>query len=287
MTDAVTKPVMRYHGGKFRLAAWIMQFFPPHQIYTEVFGGAAGVLLQKPRSYAEVYNDLDGEITNFFRVLRHPERCADLIRAVTLTPYAREEFDGAWDPTDDHVEAARRLVVRSQMGFGSAGATKGSTGFRIDTKREYATAQHLWVEFPENLAQAARRLQGVLIENRDAREVLLQHDSPDTLHFVDPPYVHGARVLRNSADKYYRHELTDEGHADLIQVLDGLQGMVVLSGYDNPLYEDLLGEWYRHETASRMAAHRGTGLRTECVWLNEACYQRLHAQHGLFAGEPA
>lgn len=287
MNDAVTKPVMRYHGGKFRLAAWIMQFFPPHQIYTEVFGGAAGVLLQKPRSYAEVYNDLDGEITNFFRVLRHRERCADLIRAVTLTPYARDEFDGAWDPTDDHVEAARRLVVRSQMGFGSAGATKGSTGFRIDTKRDYSTAQHLWAEFPDNLAQAARRLQGVLIENRDAREVLLQHDSPDTLHFVDPPYVHSTRAMRNSADKCYRHELTDEGHADLIQVLEGLQGMVVLSGYDNLLYEDLLADWYRHETTSHMSGRKGSALRTECVWLNEACYQRLHAQHGLFAGEPA
>lgn len=281
----VTKPAMRYHGGKFRLAGWIMQFFPPHQIYTEVFGGAAGVLLQKPRSYAEVYNDLDGEVVNLFRVLRDPDACARLIRAVQLTPYSRAEFDQAWDPAGDDVESARRLVVRAQMGFGSAGSTKGSTGFRIDTRREYATAQHLWVEYPENLAQAAQRLQGVLIENRDAREVLLQHDTPETLHFVDPPYVHGARVLRNSADKYYRHELTDEGHAELIQTLDGLRGMVVLSGYDNPLYEELLADWYRHETTSRMAAHRGTGLRTECVWLNSACHQRLHERHGLFSVE--
>lgn len=283
----VTKPAMRYHGGKFRLAQWVLQFFPPHQIYTEAFGGAAGVLLQKPRSYAEVYNDMDGEIVNFFRVLRDPEQRARLIEAVKMTPYAREEFEAAWDHTDDPVERARRLAVRAQMGFGSAGATNGTTGFRIDTRREYATAQHLWLEYPENIAQAGARMSGVLIENRPAIEVLQQHDDPSALHFVDPPYVHGTRMLRHNGDNYYRHEMTDDDHAQLVDVLNGLHGAVVLCGYDNPLYANLLKGWVRHETTARIAASRGTGLRTECVWLNEQCHQRLHARQGLFAMEAA
>ncbi len=105
-------PALRYHGGKFRLASWIMQFFPEHTCYVEPFGGAAGVLLQKPRSYAEVYNDLDGDVVNFFRVLRCPVLSAALTEAVSLTPYARSEFDTAWIPTDDPVERARRIAIR-------------------------------------------------------------------------------------------------------------------------------------------------------------------------------
>lgn len=97
----VTRPALRYHGGKFRLAPWLMQFFPPHGCYVEPFGGAAGVLLRKPRVYAEVYNDLDAEVVNFFRVLRDPVLRKDLIHACRLTPYARDEFDLAYEPIDD------------------------------------------------------------------------------------------------------------------------------------------------------------------------------------------
>ncbi|WP_426106416.1 DNA adenine methylase, partial [Massilia sp. TSP1-1-2] len=128
------KPVLRYHGGKFRLAQWIMGFFPEHTCYVEPFGGAAGVLIQKERVYAEVYNDLDSEVASFFAILRDPEQRRRLIEAVVFTPYARDEFELAWMPVADPLENARRLCVRAQMGFGSAGATKGTTGFRIDTK---------------------------------------------------------------------------------------------------------------------------------------------------------
>ncbi len=142
---AVERPALRYHGAKFRLAPWVLKHFPPHGTYVEPFDGAAGVLLQKPRSYAEVYNDLDGEMVNFFRVLRNTGQRAALVEALALTPYHRDEFDLAWEPTEDPIEQARRLCVRAQVGFGSAGATKGVTGFRIDTKRACSTAQHLWM----------------------------------------------------------------------------------------------------------------------------------------------
>ena len=141
-------PLIRYHGGKFRLAHWVIAQMPNHICYTEAFGGAAGVLLQKPRAYAEVYNDLDGDIVNLFKVLRDPEQRDQLIEQLILTPYSREEFENAWSVATTEVEQARRTIISAQMGFGSAGATKGITGFRIDTKRQYGTAQSLWADYP-------------------------------------------------------------------------------------------------------------------------------------------
>lgn len=193
----ISRPAMRYHGGKFRLAAWVMRFFPPHRIYTEAFGGAAGVLLQKPRSHGEIYNDLDDNVVAVFRCLQQPELRGQLVQACTLTPYARAEFNLAWEHTDDLVERARRTLIRAQMGFGSAGAVKGSTGLRTDTMRQYTTAQMDWAAYPPILLDVAERFQQVLIENRAAVDVLRDHDSAQTLHFVDPPYVHSTRELRS------------------------------------------------------------------------------------------
>lgn len=277
----VKRPALRYHGGKFRLAPWVMRFFPPHRIYTEAFGGAAGVLLQKPRSHGEVYNDLDGNVVAFFRCLQQPALRDELVQAITLTPYARAEFELAWEPTDDLVERARRTAIRAQMGFGSAGATKGSTGLRTDTMRRYSTAQMDWAAYPPVLLAVAERFQQVLIENRPAADVLEQHDSPETLHFVDPPYVHSTRMMR--AQGGYRHEMTDDDHADLLGVLRDLHGMVVLSGYESDLYADALPGWTSYQTQARISAGRGTGIRTEVVWLNPACSRALgHATGGLF-----
>lgn len=275
--SAVTRPALRYHGAKFRLATWVMSFFPKHTCYVEPFGGAAGVLLQKPRAYAEVYNDLDGDVVNFFRVLRDKQMRAALIEACALTPYAREEFDLAWEPTDDAVERARRLAIRAQMGFGSAGATKGATGFRIDTKREYGTAQSCWAEYPAALAEAGQRLQGVLIENRHAIEVMHQHDASSTLHFVDPPYLHETRQMRG-ARSCYRHELDNDEHLELLATLRGLEGMVVLCGYPSEMYDAELAGWRRHTKQARISAGRGTTLRTEVVWLNPACAAALERE---------
>ena len=282
---SVTRPALRYHGGKFRLAPWILQFFPPHGCYVEPFGGAAGVLLQKPHSYAEVYNDLDGEVVNFFRVLRDPAKCADLVRACQLTPYAREEFDEAYLPTDDPLELARRTAVRAGMGFGSASVTSSSTGFRTDTRRKHGTAQHVWADYPSGLRAIGERFAGVLVENRPAVDVMRQHDGPDTLHFVDPPYVRSTRRIGGGGHgRSYRHEMTDEQHIELLAALSQLQGMVVLSGYPSDLYDSRLQAWERHTTKARMSSGRGTALRTEVVWLNHACSSALErSRGGLFA----
>lgn len=284
---SVQSPVLRYHGGKYRLAPWVMQFFPMHDTYVEPFGGAAGVLLQKPRVYAEIYNDLDAAVVNFFRVLRDPFMRARLIEKVMLTPYARDEFIDAWNPSQDPIEEARRLCIRAQMGFGSAGATKGVTGFRIDTKREYGTAQHLWTTYPQALAEAGARLTGVLIENRPAIQVMQQHDNARALHFVDPPYVHSTRVRGEGKLRYYRHEMSDEQHVELLQALYDLRGYVVLCGYDNAIYRQYLKNWESHQTTARISAGRGGTTRTETIWLNPACADALHSIYGLFSGATA
>lgn len=282
----VSRPALRYHGGKFRLAPWLLQFFPEHSVYTEAFGGAAGVLLQKPRAHGEVYNDLDGDVVNFFRQLRGPIARAHLEVAIRETPYARVEFEEAWLPTDDELERARRLCIRAQMGFGSAGATKGTTGLRVDLKRRFTTAQQDWASYPAAIAAAGERFSGVLIENRPAVDVLQQHDGPDTLHFVDPPYVFETRVMRKGGG--YRHELSNEDHVDLLGVLVELQGIVVLCGYATELYDEALAGWRRFETQSRISASRGTVLRTEVVWLNPACSAALErSRGGLFAEHAA
>jgi DNA adenine methylase len=280
---SVERPVLRYHGAKFRLASWVTGFFPEHTCYVEPFGGAAGVLLQKPRVYAEVYNDLDGEVVNFFRVLRDREQRERLIESCVFTPYSRDDFNEAWEPTEDSIERARRLAIRAQMGFGSAGATKGATGFRIDTKREYGTAQHLWALYPAAIAEAGQRLSGVLIENRPALEVMCAHDAPSTLHFIDPPYMHGTRVMDGS-NRYYRFEMTDAEHADLLSAAIRLKGLAVVCGYPSDLYESTLAGWKRYEKEARISAGRGTAIRTEVIWINPACAEALdkrQVQHSL------
>lgn len=275
------RPILRYHGGKWLLAPWILSHFPEHRVYVEPFGGAASVLLQKPRSYGEVYNDLDGEIVNLFSVVRdHGEQ---LERALTLTPFARDEFLLAYEPCEDRVEQARRTMARSFMGFGSTAASGAKTGFRSNSNRSGTTPAHDWAHYPKNIAPIMERLRGVVIENKDAREVMLQHDGEQTLHYVDPPYVFETRSVGNPyCKKGYRHEMTDEQHRELAATLRELKGMVIVSGYACPLYDDeLYAGWYRVE---RPALADGARPRTEVLWLNESCAERQErAQERLFA----
>ncbi len=272
MISGIRHPLMRYHGGKFRLAPWIMQFFPPHQYYVEPFGGAGGILFQKERCYSEVYNDLDQDVSNVFSVIQNPCQRKELIDLLAMTPYSRYEFELAYEDTDCPIERARRTLIRAHMGFGSAGTTKQKTGFRHDSKRKYSLPSHLWTRYPEQIESFGMRLSGVIIECRPAIDVILQHDSKETLFYVDPPYVKTTRQLDGAG--FYRHDMTDEDHIDLLDILNKIQGMVVLSGYDSELYRDRLGDWKSYSTSSRIAAFRGVGLRTEVAWINQQCSER-------------
>lgn len=256
--------MLRYHGGKWKLAPWILRHLPAHRVYVEPFGGGGSVLLQKPRSYAEVYNDLDGEIVNLFKVAR--DQGEQLAQALELTPFARVEFVGSYEPDGDPLEQARRTLVRSYMGFGSAGASGQATGFRANSNRSGTTPARDWMNYPEHLRATIQRLRGVVIENRDAVQVMQQHDGDETVHYVDPPYVHETRALRTRAPSY-RHEMTDDQHEALASALAGLRGHVVLSGYRCPLYDKLFSTWRRID----MAAHAdGAKDRVESLWLSKS-----------------
>ena len=266
MPQAISRPVLRYHGGKFRLSPWIRSFFPPHQCYVEPFGGAGSVLLTKEPSYAEVYNDLDGDVVNFFRVLRDEQLRAKLCQVMALTPFSREEFERAYDWTDDPVERARRLAIKAGMGYGSSGGTKTNTGFRIDSGRKWSTDFAQWQTYPdEAIAAVGERLRGV---------------GPKTLHYVDPPYVLETRsqATVSVGSRYYRHEMTDWQHMDLLACLKNLQGMVVLSGFHSEMYARSLLDWDQHTTRSRGNARRGGKINTEYLWLNRACVEALKGQ---------
>jgi DNA adenine methylase len=267
-----TRPVLRWHGGKWKLAPWIIGHFPAHRVYTEAFGGAASVLIRKPRCYGEVYNDLDGEVVNLFRVLQDPTSAARLRELLYLTPFARDEFELVYQPTEDSIERARRLVIVCFMGFGSNGHNNGQrTGFRSNSNRSGTTPAHDWSNYPDALPAVIERLRGVVIESKDALKVIEQHDGPETLHYVDPPYVHSTRSGRHQHD--YRHEMSDEDHRRLAGALRAGKGMVVLSGYPCDLYDrELFHDWMRIEKPSFAD---GARPRTEVLWINAAAAERL------------
>jgi DNA adenine methylase len=269
--EAADRPALRYHGGKFRLATWILEHMPAHESYVEPYGGGAGVLLRKSRSSHEVYNDLDGDVVTFFRVLREPIARARLLERMALTPFARAEFDQAYEVTDDPIERAARVAIRSWMGYGSAGAQKSTTGFRMSRKDV-----HLWSRLPDTLSACGIRFEGVLIENRPAVDVMLHHDGPGTLHYVDPPYVHSTRDRTSKhIHRYYRHEMSDWEHLQLVSCLQNLKGMVILSGYDSPLYRDALEGWERKAHDTSGSGNQGSVPRTESIWLNRHCRDAL------------
>lgn len=268
------RPVLRWHGGKWMLAPWIISRFPEHRVYTEAFGGAASVLLQKPRSYSEVYNDLDCQVVNLFRVLQDlgaEKRLKDLL---LVTPFAREEFSLAYEPSEDPVEGARRLIIRSFMGFGSnAHNPKITTGFRANSNRSGTIPAKDWMNYPRYLDLFTERFRGVVVENREAVDVILQHDTPKTLHYVDPPYPHSSR---SDGRGDYSFEMTDEQHRSLSEVLHRTKGMVIISGYRCDLYEELYDGWHSVE---RRALADGARERVEVLWANAAAVKH---QNELF-----
>ena len=240
-------------------------------------------MLRKSRSYSEVYNDLDSEVVNVFRVLRSDR--AELERLLRATPYARAEFELAYEPAADPVEQARRTIVRSFMGFGSASATRSHrTGFRSNATRSRTTPAHDWRSYPDHLRAFEVRLMGVTVECREAAEVIAQHDTPETLHYVDPPYVLSTRHADASGNGAYAHEMSDDEHRALAEVLRGTRGMVALSGYACDLYDaELYPDWHRLECRAIKSTNNASAPSTEVLWLNAAAWQ-ARSQQSLFSG---
>lgn len=264
----IDRPAFRYHGSKWLLAPWIIDHFSPHECYVESFGGNASVLLRKPRSYLEVYNDMAEDVVSFFRVLR--ERPDDLVKSLELTPYAKREWEMACtvDGDPDPLEIARRFYIRSVMSI--AGPTaQWRTGWRRqkvvskqDGRKQMTPAPLSFMDL-EYLYQVADRLRGVQIECDDALEVIARYDSPETLFYVDPPYP--ASTRGRWATHAYVHEMSDEQHVVLAQVLHDVRGAVIVSGYACDLYMNLYRGW---QNVARAARTNSPGGSVEYLWLS-------------------
>jgi DNA adenine methylase len=224
------------------------------------------VLLRKKRSEVEVYNDLDSEIVNLFRVAR--DNGEELSRQVFLTPYSRDEFVKSFEPSSDPLEQARRTVIRSFQGFGSGyvTATKGSKcarpeyGFRIGWRCRGNRPHTNWCHVSDTVMEVIERLRGVVIENTTYQEVIKKNNTEDTLVYADPPYLSETR----DSGKDYRYEFTTDDHLELARILHEVAGPVIISGYSSELYNDLYHGWTVRECVTQSA---GNTKRTEVIWI--------------------
>lgn len=271
MTAEQLKPLVPYHGGKSRLAPWLVSLMPKHRVYVEPFAGSAAVLLAKPRSTHEILNDVDGDVMNFYKVLREdPEQLEYLCR---LTPYARDEFAAA-DLSEDlsDIERARRWWIRVNQSFTHTGTTM--TGWSTSITRGSNNARTVLNRI-DRFAAVAERLGFVTIENRDALYIVERYGAQDGVIYADPPYLMSVRSdggkRRPNGD--YTHEFGSEAdHRQLADALRASGATVLLSGYHSPLYDELYEDWHRVErTVLRRSSNGRSASQVhvqEVVWCN-------------------
>jgi DNA adenine methylase len=254
---------VKWHGGKRYLARRIIQQFPPHHTYVEPYGGAASVLLNKPPSPVEVYNDLDHRITRLFRVLR--DHGDELRRRLTLTPYSQLEFDNAQEEAEDEIEQARRDFVRWRLSIGGRGDDFSYTLHRVRRLMADVVSGYLSA-IDQELPLIVDRLRVVQITCRPALDVIRGWDGPDTLTYADPPYLHETRATTDAYDL----EMTDQDHRDLAGVQKACKGKVVLSGYPSALYDELYAGWrtVSFDIANHAAGARHKERKQETLWMN-------------------
>lgn len=258
------RPPVKWHGGKHYLCHRIIEQFPEHRTYVEPFGGAASVLLNKPPSSIEVYNDLDRRLTRLFRVLR--DDGDELRRRLVLTPYSEHEFDAAVEPAGDEVEQARRDFVRWRQSLGGRGDSFSFTLHRVRRGMADVVSGYLSA-IDEVLPTIVERFRQVQIENRPFEWVIKKYDSASTLFYCDPPYLHETRA-KGSLD-VYGHEMTEDDHRELAKVLNGCQGHVVLSGYASPLYAQLYRGWsvVSFDLPNNAAGGKIKARKQEVLWM--------------------
>lgn len=226
--------------------------------------------MRKQRCIQEIYNDLNELIVNVFRVMRDPEKADELCRLLTLTPYAREELKCAQtiDDDDSDVERARKIIARTFFNIGVDLTPKGATGgFHTQIKYKARTCNNClaWAKYPSYIKIFRDRLAGVILENRDALWVMKHYDAPDALHYLDPPYVPGEWVVRKGC---YIANYSMEEHQTLLETALSLKGMVIISGYDSDLYNDMLKGWSKDTTKNKNLFGAD---RTECLWISPNC----------------
>lgn len=256
-----------YYGGKQTLLPDLLPLLPRCDHFVDLFGGSAAVLLNRFPSPIETYNDINSELVNFFRVLR--EQPQDLVRALYFTPYAREEFELAWQPTLDPVEQARRTMIRIQMDRAKAGK-RSDKSWAVNKK--YIAGAHAYhvKAFHTKAVEldfVAARLKNVQIENRPALKIIDTYDSPQTLIYADPPYLPAARTSAND----YANEMKLIDHEELAQRFNSCKSKVALSGYDHPCMDDFYppDRWIKTLFKERRVPMSNKGLRRqEVLWTN-------------------
>ena len=256
-----------WYGGKFSHIDFLTPLLPTNAThFCDVFGGSAAVLLNVGPYRVETYNDIDSGLVNFFETLRNQH--GKLIKAIGLTPFSREELALACQPAKNlsKLERARRFYIRARQTRTGLAQTssEGRWAHCVLTSRAgMAGAVSRWLGSIEGLSEIVQRLQRVQIENAHAIEVIQRYDTPETLFYLDPPYVHSARGDTSA----YGFEMTDEEHRELAECLRGIRGRAVISGYRTPLYDLLFQDWHRVDAAPRRCSSVGT-LRQESAWLN-------------------
>ncbi len=256
-----------WYGGKYSHLDWLLPLLPEAQHYCEPFGGSAAVLLNREPSPVETYNDLDGEVVNFFCVLRDEKEA--LLEAIGLTPFSREEFELACAPLSDNVselERARRFFIRARQvrtGLAQTASVGRWANCLLTSRAGMAGAVSRWLGSVEGLAEIAQRLLRVQIESGPAIEVIQRYDSEDTLFYCDPPYPHASR----GDSKAYAYEMTDAEHENLAEVLRNVKGKVALSSYHCGLMDDLYRGW-RYLEAPAKLCHSVKTERVEVLWVN-------------------
>lgn len=260
-----------YYGAKIKSLPVLLQYLPEPPIcehYCEPFAGSMSVLLNRRPSPIETANDLNGDIVNFFRVLRRQGK--KLVRDLQLIPYSREEFETAWQPSDDPYERAIRFFVSITMDVAKAGR-KGDKSWSMNKtydKNQHSYAPVNFINKVAGLPEIIERLKRVQIECRPAESVIKRFDTRSTLFYCDPPYLHKTRTSKND----YVYEMDEAAHISLAKLLNSCTGMVAVSGYDDPMMNDLYPEskWKKIEFGGKQPSmSKGNGRITEeCLWVN-------------------
>lgn len=256
-----------WYGGKFSHLDWLLPLLPKCHHYCEPYAGSGAVLLNREPAPIETYNDLDGEVVNFFRVLR--DKPDDLIRQIGLTPFSREEFYHACEipsPEISDSERARRFFVRARQvrtGLAQTASLGRWSNCKNTSRAGMSGVVSRWLGSVEALPAIAERLLRVQIENRPANEIVELYDDPGTLFYCDPPYVHDSR----GDVKAYGHEMTDGDHTKLAKVLNRIRGKAAVSGYRSDLYDTIFKGWKRIDSAIKQT-HSVKKPRQESLWVN-------------------
>jgi DNA adenine methylase len=271
--------VIQYVGGKGTQLNDLLPLIPYSRGYVEPFGGGASILLNRRKSPLEVYNDLNGGVVALFRVMQDPAFFTLFVHRIEHTPFAKDEFRralviqqeaNAGGPVNV-LDRAWALYVIQNMGISGAATKEGNWSRSL--KDSINTVR--WYRRIGKLEAISTRFRNVQIDSQDALECMRYWDAEDVVHYVDPPYVLSTRSDR----KYYRYEMDEAAHDALVECLLGLQGMVVLSGYDHPVYQPLIDAGWEMRKYSakaysalvKTADGEGKPDRVEAVWRNPRC----------------